>query len=537
MGSTLGVAGTDIDAENYGGLKLLTQLAGGGAEGEKRALAAIAGAQALSPATEKVDPAQLAIRFFSQMGANAAKPGSTALSAAAEALPTAADYLAQVNKRNRELERARGPLAVQLATALKPPTTGTTTLKSVIVTKPNGDTYEDFISVSDILALQKQGFKVKEADTKSSKEILKPFAVDIEDKEKIEEVIGRPVSIDSLGNVLLTDIESNSVSQYLTSEVTPEKTYAQKYEQGNRVKYMTEENAIKTLEEYGVKPGDVEYDELFQLITTDDPDQVGKPIIEAESYVSWFFPRDSNSDLRINIRTPSGSETPSEVLFRRKEIEKLVKIELDQSQVANELFPVLDSAMQLLLNDKDHNITGGFQSATLEMKNLLTSAFGIPSSQVEGQKYLEALSNQLGPKMRPVGSGSTSDMEFNAYKQAILSLGQPAMTNYLTMYSLYQRTKNAQEELQLRKQLIYEGKSQKYIQGKLDELDKGIYEKFTSFVIDPDADKATNTARYIQERKDWFDSLPNGTVVLNAQDSKTGIKLFPNLDTFIIKGW
>ena len=98
---------------------LLTQLAGGGTEGEKRALAAIAGAQALSPATEKVDPAQLAIRFFSQMGANAAKPGSTALSAAAEALPTAANYLAEVNKRNKELERSRGTLAIQLASAIK----------------------------------------------------------------------------------------------------------------------------------------------------------------------------------------------------------------------------------------------------------------------------------------------------------------------------------------------------------------------------------------------------------------------------------
>ena len=75
----------------------------------------------LMPEPEKVDAAQLAIRFFSQMGANAAQPGSTALSAAASALPSAADYLAQVNKRNRELERARGPLAVQLASALKPP--------------------------------------------------------------------------------------------------------------------------------------------------------------------------------------------------------------------------------------------------------------------------------------------------------------------------------------------------------------------------------------------------------------------------------
>ena len=159
MALKLGVAGTNIDEEKYGGLySAIRQIA----QSDEGAAAAIAAAEAMSPATEKVDPAQLAIRFFSQMGANAAKPGSTALSAAAEALPTAADYLAQVNKRNRELERARGPLAVQLATALKPPTTGTTTLKSVVVTKPNGDTYKDFISVADILALQKKGFRVEE---------------------------------------------------------------------------------------------------------------------------------------------------------------------------------------------------------------------------------------------------------------------------------------------------------------------------------------------------------------------------------------
>ena len=79
----------------------------------------------LMPEPEKVDAAQLAIRFFSQMGANAAQPGSTALSAAASALPSAADYLAQVNKRNRELERARGPLGIQLASAIKPKTAKT----------------------------------------------------------------------------------------------------------------------------------------------------------------------------------------------------------------------------------------------------------------------------------------------------------------------------------------------------------------------------------------------------------------------------
>lgn len=122
MALTLGVAGTDIDEEKYGGLySAIRQIA----QSDEGAAAAIAAAEAMSPATEKVDAAQLAIRFFSQMGANAAKPGSTALSAAAEALPSAANYLAEVNKRNREIEKARGPLAVQLATAMKPKTAKT----------------------------------------------------------------------------------------------------------------------------------------------------------------------------------------------------------------------------------------------------------------------------------------------------------------------------------------------------------------------------------------------------------------------------
>ena len=104
----------------------------------------------LMPEPEKVDAAQLAIRFFSQMGANAAQPGSTALSAAASALPSAADYLAQVNKRNKELERARGPLAIQLASAIKPPTNTTieslTKRAELIGLVPGSDEYKDFIA-------------------------------------------------------------------------------------------------------------------------------------------------------------------------------------------------------------------------------------------------------------------------------------------------------------------------------------------------------------------------------------------------------
>ena len=417
--------------------------------------------------------------------------------------------------------------------------TSTGTYKSVIIDKGDGVEIKDIMTTSQITAAKAAGYTVTFEDKTTTKTSgLKVFNIpEEEDLTIVNEMLGRIVKRDKLGNALMSLDESLLVKDFIVDKETAERKYADKYMQGDRIIYKTDEGAKQLLSEYGVEPSDAEYNDLFALITTDDDEQIGKPVIQAESYVSWYFPRDSASGLRIIGRPPAGSPVPSEVTGRRDELKKLVKIELDQATVANELFPVLDSAMQLLLNDEDHNITGGFQSSTLRMRNFLTSAFAIPSSEVQGQKYLEALSNQLGPKMRPVGSGSTSDMEFKAYKQAILSLDQPAKTNYLTMYSLYQRTKNAQEEIRLRKRLIYDGKSEKYMQGKLDALDKGIYEKFISFAVDPDSDNATNTARFIEERRNWFDSLPNGAVVLNAKDSRTGVKPFPNQDTFIIKGW
>jgi len=562
----LGANGSGLDDRVYGVIRSLTK-------DDDTARQAMEAAQALTPPPREISGPELALQFFSNMAANASQPGSTALSSAASAIkPTADEYIRQV-EANRKAQEATGPLAISLAKALKPDKvtplapvkvmvggkavymsadeaikkgyevattpTSTGTYKSVIIKGKDGVEIKDIMTTSEITAAKAAGFTVtfdNKTTTKTSG--LKVFNIPVEsDLTKINEMLGRIVKRDQLGNAMLTQDESLLVKDFIVDKETAERKYADKYMQGDRIIYKTDEGARQLLSEYGVETSDAEYNDLFALITTDDDELIGKPVIQAESYVSWYFPRDSTSGLRIIGRTPSGSQVPSEVTGRRDELKKLVKIELAQATVANELFPVLDSAMQLLLNDEDHSITGGFQSATLRMRNFLTSAFAIPSAEVQGQKYLEALSNQLGPKMRPVGSGSTSDMEFKAYKQAILSLDQPAKTNYLTMYSLFQRTKNAQEEIRLRKRLIYDGKSEKYMQRKLDELDKGIYEKFTSFVIDPDSDNATNTARFVEERRNWFDSLPNGAVVLNAKDSRMGVKPFPNQDTFIIKGW
>jgi len=125
----------------------------------------------LMPEPEKVDAAQLAIRFFSQMGANAAQPGSTALSAAASALPSAADYLAQVNKRNKELERARGPLAIQLASAIKPKT-AKTPVKVMV------DGVPIFMNPDNALGLEAWVAKGKESGTLNSSTVQSATILD-----------------------------------------------------------------------------------------------------------------------------------------------------------------------------------------------------------------------------------------------------------------------------------------------------------------------------------------------------------------------
>ena len=109
---------------------------------------------------------------------------------------------------------------------------------------------------------------------------------------------------------------------------------------------------------------------------------------------------------------------PPEVTSRNAEIKALVPMQLAQQSIARELIPTLEGALAILMQNP--NITGAFQRATMEARNLLSSAFGFTSSELEDQKFLTALSNKLAPKMRPVGSGSTSDMEFKAYQQAIL---------------------------------------------------------------------------------------------------------------------
>jgi hypothetical protein len=157
-----GAADTDLNL-----LKGLGALSGG--RGEQ----ALALADALTPAQEKADPAMLALRFFSQMGAAASEPGSTGLSAAASALPSAAEYLMQVNERNRKLKQSRGPLAVQLASTLKGKSGVKEYIDRRIVDNPDTPVNESRVFLTETEALEGRDFLTTAPTLKTKAEMNK----------------------------------------------------------------------------------------------------------------------------------------------------------------------------------------------------------------------------------------------------------------------------------------------------------------------------------------------------------------------------
>lgn len=111
-GRTAGVSDTDLSQLPAGALQAL-----GGAENFQAAMAL---AKAFQPEDKPIDPALLAFQFFTNMAAQASKPGATALGAAGEAARVPVDYLMKdiQSKKGREAELKK--TALTLALGMKP---------------------------------------------------------------------------------------------------------------------------------------------------------------------------------------------------------------------------------------------------------------------------------------------------------------------------------------------------------------------------------------------------------------------------------
>jgi hypothetical protein len=138
---------------------------------------------------------------------------------------------------------------------------------------------------------------------------------------------------------------------------------------------------------------------------------------------------------------------------------------------------------------------------------------------------LVAISNVLATKMRPQGSGATSDYEFRAYKQAILDLGNTSKANYIALYAYQKMTENAIAYNRKEQELLTSGDYIKaeQVNDKLNEIDPGVFYTYEGDINDEEAIKA------------FLDTVPNGGVIMNQDPD--GVEVVKGEGPFIIKGW
>ena len=244
------------------------------------------------------------------------------------------------------------------------------------------------------------------------------------------------------------------------------------------INYMTTASAIKYLNDKGMKSTVKGFDELVKRLTTEDPSLVGTPHITSGKPSAINFNSRDGIIVGATINQIRGSDR---TLFADYKIKKVADIAKNDKEYINKMtgfIPNLKNAMDILL---DPNVqTGGMEGALLETKSMLKALFGFTDEDLSSQQFLQSISNKLAPLMRPVGSGSTSDMEFDAYRKAILSLGNGKYANYLNLYTMKKMTENGLNLNRLEKSLYLDprGFSQAYIDQKIDEFDKGIFVKF-----------------------------------------------------------
>ena len=549
----LGVSGTNMNDQQFGMLKTLA----GSAEAGQQAMNY---ANQLYPDAPEADPWEAAFQFFSAMGQAASQPGATVLGSAVGSMQVPMDYLAAKKKEKTETDRARLQTAVQLAPSLKPKVT---TGSMSAVAKLNADLKAGRISQEQFNAAFAKLTNIAGGSSGASSplgKLAEDLKAGIITQDEYDAAVAKATNIAgaSEGNFTKRDVFKGDLKLTVYSKEAYDKALSddeteggwsnqreisnrldtEKQQQGNQASYLSPEDAkaLLTSDAFKFEENSPEYLAIFNQITTDDEEMLGQPVIIGQQFVNYYFNKVGGEVKGIILKTPQGSSIPSIVKTSQKEYDRLSKISIEYIDKVNDLVPTLESTMAVIMQNP--NLTGKWQEATYGIRAGLSSAFGYDSEEVTLQSYLESMSNKLAPKMRPVGSGSTSDMEFKAYKKAILDLGNTPLANYLTMHSLKQITINNANEIELRKQLLQQNKSAKYISEKVDDLNETktkIFQNFSSEEFDT-GDDAVDTLNYTNALDAWWDSLPYGSVIVN-EDPHTGQKMFPTVGSFAVKGW
>ena len=186
---------------------------------------------------------------------------------------------------------------------------------------------------------------------------------------------------------------------------------------------------------------------------------------------------------------------------RSKEVQK----RMTEAQAS---FRELEPRVSELLRILQVTETGAVESALLPFKKLAAGILKLSPTDMEklsNQEILKSASDALAPQMRIAGSGSTSDMEFEAYRNAAINLKNTPKANYINLYMLKNLKRNALKAQSITLDAIRRDPEirDQDIQKLITEKDQGLFAVYDG---DPE-----NT----EQIKKWFNSQPRGTVVVN----------------------
>ena len=289
--------------------------------------------------------------------------------------------------------------------------------------------------------------------------------------------------------------------------------------------YQSRPDAMRTIKGLGLSEDSPFFSDAVDKLVPDNPSKIGRTVIVDGKYAE-LRPFVVNGEVQsIMLTADSKDTTPfmDHVTNRLRTIAKNEDTYIDKSVT---VLPTVDRALVTLRDLKRRGVeTGIVTKELLPFKKVFKQIFGTTDPSLASLDSLIAISNMLAPKMRPVGSGSTSDMEFEAYKTAILSMSNTPEANYIALYFYKKMTENAIARNRAETNALTSGdytKSEE-VSDYLDTLDMGIFYSFKGDANDND------------EVQKYLDSVPDGEVVINRDPR--GVELVKDAGPYIIQGF
>lgn len=474
-------------------------------------------AQSLADAvygTKKSKPnmALASLLYFSKLAEESSKPGATLLGAAGTAFQSPSAYLLQEKETQRKQDQAKASLVAGLVPTIAKASKTTDKDPKFYVLKEDvagigveGDAIP--YDATEFAALDpKIKIKFLPYEKQSTATFPKTFVInkDIEEwKNANPNLTNKIYEIDGKNVIDLSATEASNTENINLLPSTSTKT-PKVVGSGQTAVFMTKENAKKTLIGLGLPESNVNFQRILEQITTDDPKLVGKPLIVGGQFQELVpFVGDGENVTNVIISASKSGGVPPFTIYTKDRLKILAKLQTQFIDNATTVIPNVDRALDTLLSGKVE--TGKLTAFLLPLKQIFGQVFQSIDPNLAGLESLQSISFALAPKMRPQGSGSTSDMEFKAYQKAILDIENSTLANYITLYSFKKMTQNSAKLKNLEQNMLTSGdyRDSEEINKILLQQDTGIFEKYTGDYDDKEAIDA------------WYDSLPSGAVFIN----------------------